>query len=206
MGEEYGETNPFQYFVSHGDRKLIEAVSAGRQEEFAAFGWAGAIPDPASESTFANSRLDRAKLDEPKHASMVELYRDLIAVRKRSEVRGPRSEGRARESRVMWRDDVITIERATEDGRRMIVVFNCSDREQEIALPEGSWQLVLSTDDAKYGGRVEADVTASVGAVSSSRPSRRRASGDEWKTDDLGPRTLDLGPWTAIVYTTGSNQ
>jgi maltooligosyltrehalose trehalohydrolase len=205
MGEEYGETNPFPYFVSHGDPKLVEAVCSGRREEFVAFGWGDNVPDPAAESTFACSRLDRAKLDDPKHAAMVELYRDLIAVRKRSEVLGPRSEGRAHESRVMCRDDVITIERATEDGRRMIVVFNCSDREQEITLPEGSWQLVLSTDDAKYGGRVAAEVPASVGAVSSSRPARRRASGDEWKTDE-GPRTLDLGPWTAIVYTTESNQ
>jgi maltooligosyltrehalose trehalohydrolase len=206
MGEEYGETNPFQYFVSHGDQKLLEAVSAGRREEFAAFGWAGDVPDPAAESTFVNSRLDRAKLDDPKHAAMVELYRDLIALRKRSEVLGPRSDGRPRESRVMCQDEVITIERATEDGRRMIAVFNCSDREQQISLPDGSWQLALSTDDAKYGGRVDAEVTASVGAVSSSRPARRRPSGDEWKTDDRVPRTLDLGPWTAMVYATEPNQ
>ncbi len=35
MGEEYGETAPFQYFVSHGDPDLVEAVRQGRREEFA---------------------------------------------------------------------------------------------------------------------------------------------------------------------------
>ena len=37
MGEEYGEEAPFQYFVSHSDHELIEAVRRGRREEFAAF-------------------------------------------------------------------------------------------------------------------------------------------------------------------------
>ena len=37
MGEEYGETQPFQYFVDHGDPALIEAVRRGRKTEFADF-------------------------------------------------------------------------------------------------------------------------------------------------------------------------
>ena len=35
MGEEYGETAPFPYFVSHSDPDLIEAIRRGRREEFA---------------------------------------------------------------------------------------------------------------------------------------------------------------------------
>ena len=41
MGEEHGETNPFLYFVSHGDPALVEAVREGRRREFAAFAWIG---------------------------------------------------------------------------------------------------------------------------------------------------------------------
>lgn len=52
MGEEYGEKSPFQYFVSHSDEDLIEAVRNGRREEFASFQWEGEIPDPQAESTF----------------------------------------------------------------------------------------------------------------------------------------------------------
>jgi maltooligosyltrehalose trehalohydrolase len=38
MGEEYGETNPFPYFVSHSDPDLIQAVRNGRRKtEFEVF-------------------------------------------------------------------------------------------------------------------------------------------------------------------------
>ena len=52
MGEEYGETAPFLYFVSHNDETLIDAVRKGRQREFASFSWKGEPPDPQSEETF----------------------------------------------------------------------------------------------------------------------------------------------------------
>jgi maltooligosyltrehalose trehalohydrolase len=39
MGEEYGEDNPFYYFVSHSDKLLIEQVREGRKDEFKAFMW-----------------------------------------------------------------------------------------------------------------------------------------------------------------------
>ena len=57
MGEEYGETAPFHYFVSHSDPDLIEAVRKGRLEEFAAFRWMGDPPDPQAEKTFQRSKL-----------------------------------------------------------------------------------------------------------------------------------------------------
>jgi maltooligosyltrehalose trehalohydrolase len=46
MGEEHGETAPFQFFVSHADPALRDAVRTGRREEFAAFAWRGEAPDP----------------------------------------------------------------------------------------------------------------------------------------------------------------
>src|SRR5207302_1718063 len=57
MGEEYGETAPFQYFTSHGDPQLIEAVRRGRREEFEEFEWEGEPPDPHDEATFFRSKL-----------------------------------------------------------------------------------------------------------------------------------------------------
>ncbi len=82
MGEEYGETNPFLYFVSHTDPDLIEAVRKGRREEFAAFQWEGEPPDPESEETFLRSNLDWARLNHESHALLHTLYRRLIALRK----------------------------------------------------------------------------------------------------------------------------
>jgi maltooligosyltrehalose trehalohydrolase len=46
MGEEYGETNPFFFFVSHTDPALCEAVRAGRTAEFSGHAWTKEIPDP----------------------------------------------------------------------------------------------------------------------------------------------------------------
>ncbi|MFL5582196.1 MAG: malto-oligosyltrehalose trehalohydrolase, partial [Gemmatimonadaceae bacterium] len=82
MGEEYGEANPFQYFVSHGDRQLVEAVRQGRRREFAAFGWRTDVPDPQSEETFRNSCLDPDAGRRGRGAAMRALYRDLLALRR----------------------------------------------------------------------------------------------------------------------------
>ncbi|CAH1001796.1 Malto-oligosyltrehalose trehalohydrolase [Neolewinella maritima] len=58
MGEEYGERNPFPYFVHHGDAPLIEAVRKGRAAEFAAFQQPGhTVPDPQAERTFQSAKL-----------------------------------------------------------------------------------------------------------------------------------------------------
>ena len=38
MGEEYGETAPFLYFIEHGDAALVEPVRAGRERAFEATG------------------------------------------------------------------------------------------------------------------------------------------------------------------------
>jgi len=62
MGQEYGETAPFRYFIDHGDRSLVDAVRRGRLNEFKSFGWKS-IPDPKSLRTFDASKLrwERAK-------------------------------------------------------------------------------------------------------------------------------------------------
>ncbi|MGZ3678250.1 MAG: malto-oligosyltrehalose trehalohydrolase, partial [Ktedonobacterales bacterium] len=47
QGEEWGATTPFQYFTDHQDANLARAVSEGRRNEFAAFGWnPDDVPDP----------------------------------------------------------------------------------------------------------------------------------------------------------------
>ncbi len=73
MGEEYGETAPFQYFVSHSDPDLIRAVAEGRKAEFAAFGWQQEIPEPQDEQTFLRSRLDHALKKKEPHQTLLSL-------------------------------------------------------------------------------------------------------------------------------------
>ena len=56
QGEEYGEEAPFDYFTSHGDPALAEAVRQGRHAEYLHLleegADMGAWSDPQAEETF----------------------------------------------------------------------------------------------------------------------------------------------------------
>jgi maltooligosyltrehalose trehalohydrolase len=82
MGEEWGEPNPFLYFVSHGDKDLCEAVRKGRKEEFAAFHLEGEAPDPVAEETFMRSKLQWKLIHEGGHKIMLDYYKSFISLRK----------------------------------------------------------------------------------------------------------------------------
>lgn len=83
MGEEYGETAPFQYFVSHTDPELVEAVRKGRLEEFGAFGVTGEVPDPFARETFERCILDsHVRRSDPKHGTLWDLHKELIRLRR----------------------------------------------------------------------------------------------------------------------------
>lgn len=150
MGEEYGETNPFLYFVSHGDPALVEAVREGRRKEFAAFAWAGDVPDPQSEDSYTRSRLDWSRSVEPQHAQLRSLYADLLALRKTDPALRP---GAARvtvayDHGARW----VSLHLKT-GGSTLVGLFNFADAIGKVPLPDplGS-RLLLSTDDPRYGG------------------------------------------------------
>jgi maltooligosyltrehalose trehalohydrolase len=73
MGEEYLETQPFQFFTDHIDPAIAEATREGRRKEFEAFGWGENVPDPQDVQTFLRSKLDPRE-PEP-------LFRELLALR-----------------------------------------------------------------------------------------------------------------------------
>jgi maltooligosyltrehalose trehalohydrolase len=79
MGEEYGETAPFQFFTDHDDPAIAKATREGRRKEFAKFsGFAGEVPDPQDRATFERSKLHPEGGDEELRA----FYRELIALRR----------------------------------------------------------------------------------------------------------------------------
>jgi maltooligosyltrehalose trehalohydrolase len=91
MGQEHGEVAPFQYFVSHTDPDLVEAVRSGRRREFAYFADQGEAPDPQAVETFERSRVDWSLRTQADHARMLEVYRRLLALRR--ELPGVRDPG-----------------------------------------------------------------------------------------------------------------
>ena len=87
MGEEFGATTPFYFFCDfHGD--LAAAVTNGRRNEFARFekfnssGSRESIPDPNAEATFKKSKVDWESLHNKTHVDWLNLYKELLAIRK----------------------------------------------------------------------------------------------------------------------------
>jgi maltooligosyltrehalose trehalohydrolase len=82
MGEEWGASTPFQFFSSHTEPELARATAEGRKAEFAGHGWdAEDVPDPQDPQTFQRSKLNWDEAGSGEHARLLDLYRDLIALR-----------------------------------------------------------------------------------------------------------------------------
>jgi len=147
MGEEYGETAPFLYFVDHSDPDLIEAVRNGRKEEFASFGWREESPDPQSEETFERSRLDPPQRESGWHAELYAFYRELIRLRKTvPALARPSKEGV--EAISLEAERAILLRRRNGESEALIV-FNFSEEEQKLPLPDGDWRKVLDSAEER---------------------------------------------------------
>jgi len=152
MGEEWGETAPFLYFVDHGDPALLEAVRRGRRREFAAFHAGGAVPDPADPATFARSRPDRTCAASREGAALRALYAELLAARRalpalrpgaaRAEVGGAAEAG--------W----IELRLAPGAGEPALALFgiDAAPARARIATAGGPWRRVLDTEDERFRG------------------------------------------------------
>jgi maltooligosyltrehalose trehalohydrolase len=88
MGEEWSASAPFLFFVDFADEALAKAVREGRQKEFASFKSFDSaddrtIPDPLSEETFTQSKLDWAERETGQHLTVLEDTKHLLEVRRR---------------------------------------------------------------------------------------------------------------------------
>lgn len=149
MGEEYGETAPFQYFTSHGDKDLIAAVRKGRQAEFADFEWEGKVPDPQDESTFHNSKLHHHLENEEPHKTLRALYRDLIAIRREYDLAG------SAKVEIFENGSAITMLAADGASRMMAAIYESGKTQSTIeglTLPAGRWSVRLNSADKKWRG------------------------------------------------------
>ncbi|UYN82992.1 MAG: malto-oligosyltrehalose trehalohydrolase [Microcella sp.] len=83
MGEEWGASTPWQFFTSHPEPELGRATAQGRLDEFVKMGWdESVVPDPQDPATFERSRLDWAERENGAHARLLDLHRELIALRR----------------------------------------------------------------------------------------------------------------------------
>ncbi|HEX4595343.1 MAG TPA: malto-oligosyltrehalose trehalohydrolase [Bryobacteraceae bacterium] len=153
MGEEFAETSPFLYFTSHTDPALARAVTEGRRAEFQEFTLPGEFPDPQSPETFRKSRITWALVGEPRHAAILRLYRDLIALRKQRACLGNCRKDLVRvtiDDEAEW----LMLHRGDPDGSEAMLVCNFGKSNKTLALDTGpsDWKMALWTGAPLYGG------------------------------------------------------
>jgi maltooligosyltrehalose trehalohydrolase len=130
MGEEYAETAPFPYFVSHGDAELAESVRQSRIQEFAALADQGSPPDPQSESTFVSAQLDQEQRNLDNQRVIYDFYRELIRLRKEC---APLARLSRDDMQIVAceQQQVLAVNRSAENVR-VLCLFNYSDQIREI--------------------------------------------------------------------------
>ncbi len=178
MGEEYGEKAPFPYFVSHGDRDLIEAVRRGRRQEFAAFGWPGQPPDPQDEETFLRAKLDWQLRAAARHSTLCRFYRDLIRLRRRLPALADCSTENLRAIPQEEESALIVFRKRGESEVLMLFHFGSRPARVELPIASGVWQQEFNSAAEQWLG-------------GSTAPARLDAQRE---------RTLETGPRSFLIY------
>src|SRR5450631_1607011 len=83
MGEAWAASTPWPVFTSHPEPELAEATTSGRIDEFAEHGWdADDVVSPQDPAAFTGAKLRWSERDEPEHAVILALYRQLLRLRR----------------------------------------------------------------------------------------------------------------------------
>lgn len=184
MGEEYGETSPFLYFIDHGDPDLIEAVRNGRKREFAAFGWTN-VADPYDPATYEQSRL-RPQFDtDQRQDAQLRWCQALIRLRKTIPALGTASK---RDQLAIWafpKLPALCVHRKAKAGPDAFLLLGFNQKAGTVRLtkPQGRWLRQLDSLDKAFGGQGE-----------SGSPRVLTIGGSEHIS-------LNLPPYAAWIYT-----
>lgn len=150
MGEEYGEKNPFQYFISHTDKELVDMVRKGRKEEFSYFKWSGEIPDPQSEDTFTQCNLSWAYERDEVAKRLLSCYQFLISLRKER----PAMQYMERDCIHVFEtsNKIIAFERKSESDH-LLVILNFNKQKETFTLPaHGKVKILFDSSDKQWCG------------------------------------------------------
>jgi maltooligosyltrehalose trehalohydrolase len=150
MGEEWGETSPFYYFVSHTEPELIEAVRKGRQEEFASFQSEVEVADPESDETFEKTKVQWELIDAKPHQQLLRYYQTLIALRRQL----PALSRLDRQQLAVYpyESQQALVLLRWHGSQQVSCLMNFSKVPQSIPLPDAdsNWQKVFDSADADW--------------------------------------------------------
>jgi maltooligosyltrehalose trehalohydrolase len=157
MGEEYGESQPFQFFCSFEGADLVEAVRQGRKREFEAFhAQGGEVPDPQAVETFERSRVTWDWSD-PRKAALRSLYQDLLSARRAWPPMKNYSSRTARLDRAEGQSLVLHLTRGTgePDSPALHALWNLTSEPARFEPPPGV--MLWTSESARYGGSRRAE-------------------------------------------------
>ncbi len=150
MGEEYGETAPFLYFVNHSDPELVRAAQKGRRDFFGGEHWQGEPPDPTTEETFQRSKLNHQLGAEGKHRALREFYCQLIHLRKN--VPALKQPSKEHTEVTLLEREVLALRRwHDESGACAVFNFGAQPASVYVPLPAGHWEQRLNSADECWG-------------------------------------------------------
>jgi maltooligosyltrehalose trehalohydrolase len=152
MGEEYGETAPFPYFVSHSDPDLREAVRRGRRKEFAYLQGSAEPSDPQEEATRQCANLNPSLRHQGNHRILYEWYKELTKLR--SEIRAFAGLSKDRMEVVCLEKKSTLVVRRWGRKEQVAAIFHFGDTavSVNVPLPHGCWLKRLSSGDERWNG------------------------------------------------------
>jgi maltooligosyltrehalose trehalohydrolase len=163
MGEEYGETAPFPYFVSHSDLDLVDAIRRGRKEEFTSSQETANPLDPHSEVTFLAAKLRDDLLEKTEHRLLFNFYKNLIALRKMiASFIGLNN----RDMTVIYSEKFkyVFLNRWGED-KTFSLIFHLGSKRSvfRVPVPQGNWAKLIDSQEVKWGGngsQIESEIVS----------------------------------------------
>jgi len=179
MGEEYAETARFQFFISHTDPALVEAVRRGRKAEFERFRWQHEPTDPQDEATFERCKLNHSLKQKGHHRTLREYYKRLVELRK-SEPSLAFPDRQRTEVSVVAPGTAMAVRRWSARGEvHTLFHFGLEPVVATANMPPGAWDKVFDSADTEWNG------------PGSSLPARIESSGDT---------RISLKPHSVAVY------
>jgi maltooligosyltrehalose trehalohydrolase len=152
MGEEYGETAPFKYFIDHTDRRLCKAVHRGRIAEFKLHAWQETPAHPKVLRTFEACKLNHAQKQSGQHAELWQYYRELLRLRR--DLPALRESRRDHAQVIYDTERQLVIAHRWCERSEIALVMNFGDQAERVELPtlktSGFWLLEFAsaTDSA----------------------------------------------------------
>ncbi len=143
MGEEFAAAQPFLFFCDFG-AELAHAVTEGRRREFANFvrfadpAALAHIPDPNAAATFTASALDWSVLAQSPHHFVLDLYRQLLFLRRQWITPRLAGMGNGAPQSTAFSDNALSVSWRLGDGSRLTLVANLGNRPVELPPAPGT--------------------------------------------------------------------